>query len=416
VAEADPIEMRAEALLRMLGARRPETAADEASAWEPRADRSHGGQHRAEDSPPRPGSQGTPPAAPPATHPAPHLPWPHHEMTSAPHGPHRGAPGELAYASPVRPLEPYRIPAPLDEAAIANRDRNAPQSGWRRAVYKATAGRVNPGESVKEREREDLLNRIRQPIRGDFRIAVLSIKGGVGKTTTTLGLGSAFATIRTDRVIAVDANPDRGTLAQRVPDPSQATVSDLLADPGIDRYSDVRYYTRMSASRLEVLGSPLDPAISEAFGEDDYRRTIDILQNFYNIILTDCGTGIMHSAMAGVLDLAHAIVLVSSPALDAARSASATLEWLTNHGYGGLVREAHVVLSASGPGAAAVRMEKLYEHFGTRCRSVHLIPFDSHLAEGGELDIELLKPTTFEAYIDVAGAIAEKFTRLRPTG
>jgi MinD-like ATPase involved in chromosome partitioning or flagellar assembly len=74
-----------------------------------------------------------------------------------------------------------------------------------------------------------------------------------------------------------------------------------------------------------------------------------------------------------------------------------------------------VVLSASGPGAAAVRMEKLYDHFGARCRSVHLIPFDSHLAEGGEVDIELLKPSTFEAYVDVAGAIAEKFARLRPT-
>jgi hypothetical protein len=67
------------------------------------------------------------------------------------------------------------------------------------------------------------------------------------------------------------------------------------------------------------------PSEQEVFGETDYRRTMDILQ-YYNIILTDCGTEIMHSAMSGVFDLAHTIVLVTSPAIDAARSASATLD------------------------------------------------------------------------------------------
>lgn len=324
-----------------------------------------------------------------------------------------------SWEAPAAPSHPQQYPSqhhtlrPLDEAAIANRGRFAPRSGWRRAVYRVSAGRVNPGDSARDRRRDELYARIRQPIRGDFRIAVLSIKGGVGKTTTTLGLGSAFARIRTDRVIAVDANPDRGTLAQRVDDPSRATVRDLLSDPNITRYSDVRAYTRMSESRLEVLGSPIDPAISEAFCEVDYRRTVDILQSYYNIVLTDCGTGIMHSAMAGVLDLAHAVVLVSSPALDAARSASATLEWLTQHGYSGLAQESHLVLSAARPGASAVHMEKVYEHFQSRCRSVHLIPFDFHLAEGGEIDVDLLKPATFEAYVELAGAISEKFGLLR---
>ncbi len=135
-------------------------------------------------------------------------------------------------------------------------------------------------------------------------------------------------------MIAVDANPDRGTLAERVRDASsQSTVRDLLSDPDIERYADVRSHTRMAGSRLEVLASEQEPAVSEVFGESDYRRTVSILRRYYNIILTDCGTGIMHSAMAGVLDLAHAIVLVSSPAIDAARSASATLDWLMQHGH-----------------------------------------------------------------------------------
>jgi MinD-like ATPase involved in chromosome partitioning or flagellar assembly len=235
----------------------------------------------------------------------------------------------------------------------------------------------------------------------------------VGKTTTTLGLGSALAMTRNDRVIAVDANPDRGTLAERVRDMStESTVRDLLSDPNIKRYADVRSHTRIATSRVEVLASEQEPAVSEVFGEADYRRTVDILRHYYNIILTDCGTGIMHSAMAGVLDLAHTIILVSSPAIDAARSASATLDWLMQHGHSALVRDAHVVLSASRPGSAALKLDKVYEHFEARCRSVHLIPFDPHLAEGADIDFSLLKPATLEAYLELAGAVAEKFPRL----
>jgi MinD-like ATPase involved in chromosome partitioning or flagellar assembly len=309
----------------------------------------------------------------------------------------------------------FRVAPPsLDRAELSGRTRSAPQSGWRRALHRATGGRVNPGESRKDREREDLLALIRQPIAGDFRIAVLSIKGGVGKTTTTLGLGSALAMVRSDRIIAVDANPDRGTLAERVTDTStESTVRDLLSDPNINRYADVRSHTRMAGSRLEVLASEQEPAVSEVFGEADYRRSVDILRHYYNVILTDCGTGIMHSAMAGVLDLAHAIVLVSSPAMDAARSASATLDWLMQHGHSALVREAHVVLSSSRPGSAAMRLDRVYEHFQARCHSIHHIPFDPHLAEGADIDLSLLNPQTSQAYLELAGSVAQKFPRLQ---
>jgi MinD-like ATPase involved in chromosome partitioning or flagellar assembly len=386
---------------------------------EPRIDE----REAAEPAPPEGDWQQGPPQPPPPPPPQGWVPPPPGWMPPPPGWippppPGWAPPPRDQHAAPASPNAPppqaFRMPPSLDEAEFVHRARNAPQSGWRRTVHRASGGRINPGESRKEREKDDLLAKIRQPIVGDFRIAVLSIKGGVGKTTTTLGLGSALATIRNDRVIAVDANPDRGTLAERVSDASTpSTVRDLLSDPNINGYADVRSHTRMAGSRLEVLASEQEPAVSEVFGEEDYRRAVEILRHYYNIILTDCGTGIMHSAMAGVLDLAHTIVLVSSPAIDAARSASATLDWLIQHGHSALVREAHVVLSASRPGSAALKLDKVYEHFEARCRSVHLIPFDPHLAEGADVDFSLLKPATFEAYLELAGAVAEKFPRLR---
>ena len=49
----------------------------------------------------------------------------------------------------------------------------------------------------------------------ELLVAIASQKGGVGKTTVTTLLGMALADAREDRVIAIDANPDRGTLAER---------------------------------------------------------------------------------------------------------------------------------------------------------------------------------------------------------
>ncbi|WP_369974181.1 AAA family ATPase [Mycobacterium sp. 3519A] len=323
----------------------------------------------------------------------------------------------VSVAPPLDPASSRSLATPpsLDEVEIIKHARQAPTSGWQRMVYLLSGGLITPRPSRREREREELLERIRRPFVGDFRIAVMSIKGGVGKTTTTLGLGSALATVRTDRVIAVDANPDCGTLADRVLDAStSSTVRDLLRDHSIRRYADVRSHTRMATSRLEVLASEQDPAVAEVFGEADYRRTMEILGDYYNLILTDCGTGIMHSAMVGVLDLADTIVLVSSPAIDATRSAAAALDWLVEHGRADLVREAQVVLSASRPGSASLRVDKVCEYFEARCGSVHVIPFEPHLAEGADFDFGLLRAETAQAYLELAGAVSDKFASSRP--
>jgi MinD-like ATPase involved in chromosome partitioning or flagellar assembly len=290
--------------------------------------------------------------------------------------------------------------------------RHAPAGGWRRAVYKASGGVIHPGESPQELRRRELLARARTPVAGGHhRVAVMSLKGGVGKTTTTVGLGATLASLRGDRVIAVDANPDRGTLSDKVRLETATTVRDLLNEHGqIQRYADVRAYTSQSSSRLEVLASDRDPAVSEAFSEEDYRTVAHVLEHFYSICLTDCGTGLLHSAMAGVLGLANQLVLVSSPSVDGARSASATLDWLEAHHYGDLVRGGVVVLSmVRSRSRSTVDLDRLQAHFESRCRAVVRIPYDPHLEEGAEVELDQLSAATQDAYLVLAATVGDGF-------
>ncbi|WP_245532918.1 MinD/ParA family ATP-binding protein [Corynebacterium ulceribovis] len=305
----------------------------------------------------------------------------------------------------------------IGQLADALQPKITPKSGWRSIVYRSTGGRINPGESKKQQRQRDIYQRIRQHISGDYRVAVLSLKGGVGKTTTTFGLGATFATLRGDRVIAIDANPDFGTLAQRlgsaVANPANPTVRDLLSADDTSRYPQVRAFTSQDATRLEVLASEQDPSTAQAFNAADYAQAMGIVRHHYNLILTDCGTGLMHSAMTGVLELANCLVLVTTPSLDGANSAWATLDWLAAHGHAGLVSQTVVVVNHL-RAKDELTDAQVHDVFGQRCRAVVPVPFDPHLARGAEIDLAAMKPATQEAYRQLAAYVADDFAQ--PSG
>ena len=301
-------------------------------------------------------------------------------------------------------------PLDLSGVALASQPKRTPSKGWRRALYRSTFSLVNPGAGPKEQHRAALTAQVNRPLRGCYRIALLSLKGGVGKTTITATLGATFASIRGDRVIGVDANPDRGTLSQKVPLETPATVRHLLRDAeGISSYSDVRAYTSQGPSRLEVLASESDPAVSEAFSSEDYTRTLAVLERFYGLVFTDCGTGLLHSAMSSVLSHADLLIVVSSGSVDGARSASATLDWLDAHGHQDLVANSIAVVNAVRPGSGKVDLGKVDDHFSRRCRAVLHVPFDPHLEEGAEIDLDRLKPQTSDALLELAAVVAAGF-------
>jgi MinD-like ATPase involved in chromosome partitioning or flagellar assembly len=296
----------------------------------------------------------------------------------------------------------------LTEDAIVRFRGERPEHGWRRLLYRVTGGLVNPGLGAAERARRDRLRRIRRAVPGTHQIAVSSIKGGVGKTTVSACLGLVLAEHRGDRVIALDANPDAGTLADRLTGDTSVTVRHMLENlESAYSLGDVARYTSL-AGRLQVLASEQDPAMSDAFDRAGYERVCSVLNRFYNVIITDSGTGLVHSAMEGTLALADSLVVVGAPTVDGASRASKTLDWLVAHGFETQVDQAVVVLSCDRK-SAEVDPKRVRGHFESRCRGVVEIPHDPHLASGSRIELERLRPATHDAFLALGALIADGF-------
>jgi MinD-like ATPase involved in chromosome partitioning or flagellar assembly len=187
-------------------------------------------------------------------------------------------------------------------------------------------------------------------------------------------------------------------------------VRDLLqALPGVHSYMDVRRYTSQVGGGLEVLANDPDPASAASFDESGYRRVLHALGRQYPLVLTDSGTGLGHSAMRGILAEADQLIIVSMPSVDGADSAALTLNYLAARGHADLVARSIAVVSAVRSSTRPVRLDEIVAYFTSRCRAVLTVPYDEHLATGGEFDPDRLRPRTRAAYRELAAKVAEGF-------
>lgn len=292
-----------------------------------------------------------------------------------------------------------------------------PEGLWQRFLYEVSFHATNVGDSRKARERKALDRRISGVFETGARfVPVLTRKGGVGKTTVTTLLGMALASVRDDRVVAIDANPDRGTLAERISKSTPATVRDAVnLVAGIQGFTDFAELVSKDKTGLHVLASDTDPQLSEAFDEDDYNVVADQAARFYSVVLTDCGTGVVHSVMKPTLERADGLVVVSGGSVDEAKLASETLTWLEVNGHADLVTNAIVALNTATQGTNVVKLEEIETHFASRVRDVVRIPYDPILAAGSVIDWERLSPVTREAARELAALVVEGIIERRGT-
>jgi len=287
--------------------------------------------------------------------------------------------------------------------------RPRPEGRWAEIVYASTLHLVNIGDSAPVKARKALDARIARSFADGPRfIPVLSRKGGVGKTTIAALLGMALADVREDRVLAIDANPDRGTLADRVTKQTRSTVRDVVWHaPDLADFDELATHFSRDVTGLDVAASDADPLLAEPFEEGGFNVVADVVSPHYGVIISDSGTGVVHSVMRAALQRADAVVVVSGGSVDEARLASETLTWLESNHYGSLVANAVVALNASTQGTDLDKIADIEQHFRSRVRAVVRIPYDPELAAGSVVRYEALRPFTRASARELAASVMD---------
>jgi len=296
---------------------------------------------------------------------------------------------------------------------VTSTRRRPPATGWRRMVSKMTFGRITPGPSAKQEAYAELIQLIKSPLADTYTVAFVNAKGGVGKTTMTVGAGCAIAGIRGDRVIAVDMDPDLGNLSSRFNQKGgpKANIEALASLKDPSAYPTVRTYTVQNDDDLEMLGSQNDPRVSYTLNSQDFETTMRILRLHYNVVLLDCGTAITSPLFSAIAQQVDALVIVASQDAPGLNGAWSTLTWLSSHGFSALLPRTTVAVNAPFKGKALVDVDASEDLFRELVPGVKMIrvPYDVHLAEGGDVVFKELKTRTRRALTELAGAIAEHY-------
>ncbi|MFJ6299941.1 MinD/ParA family ATP-binding protein [Pseudarthrobacter oxydans] len=290
-----------------------------------------------------------------------------------------------------------------------------PVGGIRGAIYSITGGAWNLGPNSKQRQEEELGRRISRQLQGSYNTAILSLKGGIGKTSTTVGVGLTLAEYRGDAPCAIDANPDSGDLVERAlgegiyQQSSPRTITDLLENiESIDSLTALSRYMH-HAGRLHLIAGEQDPEVSDSLTAEEYLRIRKLISAYYSVALTDCGTGVTHNAMRGILQSADNLVIAAGYAVSGAKRARSTLQWLASHGYEDLARNAIVVITDKDEVSSRVDKDAIEEHLAGICRELIAVPHDRGVADGDLVTLDVLRPDTRRAYKEIAAAIVDGY-------
>ena len=314
---------------------------------------------------------------------------------------------ELAPEPPAQPMENELDNMPATTRSLADdirdwTERTERDRGKQRATPAQRRGlgaiinEMLPSTKRARAEEAELDKQIRSPrLTRCNSIAVISPKGGVGKSFLTYVVGNFLAEVRGDKVVAIDTNPDFGTLADQVRGREPQTISTLLEQlEGIKHYSDLRRFTSKVESRLEVLAAPADPDVMASISARDYGRVHEQLHHYYDTILFDCGTGFRDDITRFALQQCDQIVLVSAPLFITTGIVIRALGYLNQIGCD----LSRVTLAIN-----QVRREKpldlnyMRERFGSRLNAIVEIPFDMQLyreMDTGEFGVDRTEAAT----------------------
>lgn len=239
-------------------------------------------------------------------------------------------------------------------------------------------------------------------------ILVANKKGNAGKTPVSISLGGTIASIRGGSVAVMEVSDDRGQLTYRSEGSPMLGIGELVeAAATIRSKGQLEGYTAPQTSFASIIGStdrwrePLDRAAVV-----DVATVID---QYYSIRVMDSGNQYSSSAFAGAIETADTLVIPTMNSADSIFDAVELLEFLRGHEdpQARALAETAVVIRLS-DGRPEIKVERhlkfLFEA-GVDPARVYSVPFDSHIAERGQITLNKLAPATRHAFTHAAAGV-----------
>ncbi|TYB40888.1 MinD/ParA family ATP-binding protein [Actinomadura chibensis] len=319
----------------------------------------------------------------------------------------RDASGGHPAPPPVQtPGQPVPPPAPpqqqhqhgavptADEFVRKNQHGDAFVRRMGRGVRKAV------GASGQIRTQAEIAEYLRRPVGGFRQITVVSVRGGAGKTTMAALLATELARHRPDRVLAIDADAELGSLPLRLGVRSELSLFDLAAQQP-RTFEEAAQYLKQTREGLWVLAATRGGRITGEFTFDTYQAAFTTVSRYISAAITDCSAGILTDLHRSLLGQSHSVVLVTPGTVDGALSARGALEWFSQGAQRGLLARTVIAMVSHAPqvGADLARAAQMLTAWGTPV--VH-VPYDRQIATGAAVDFSRLGEATHAAVSRIA--------------
>ncbi|MCH0539323.1 MinD/ParA family protein [Streptomyces sp. MUM 203J] len=308
--------------------------------------------------------------------------------------------------------QPRRTPdsRPVLDGQLAGTVRK-PQRGESAAARAVRAVRrvVSSSAAREVEEATRTAETLQQPVTTGRQIAVTSIRGGAGKSTVAALLGTTYAHYRQDPVLFVEADPALGSLPLRLgAEQLRWTTADIadIVQPQMSLLDVTGYLTQLPGNAWLLPGS--QGQIGAMLDSATYGRVMVALRRYFGVTVVDCETLPAEVARVAV-SASQARVLTAPASLEGVTSTYAVLQWmrgLPEHVIAGTV----VVLTGLTP-HPRIGLDEAGRRLASTGATVHVLPYDRHLAAGGPIRTDLLAEPTRQAVTRLAADVLQMSLR-----
>jgi len=240
--------------------------------------------------------------------------------------------------------------------------------------------------------------------------------GGVGKTTAAAAATQLFSDMLAAPVDALDANPDKALLRQRVlGGVGRGRLLEFIAD--LDRIHtpmDLAGYLD-SVGRLHLLHKDgIHTDAVAAITQAQWTAVIDKLAGYAQLITVDGGTSQVSPAAKAVLSRADHWVFCLRMDLTTFNQTSEGLGEIAAAGFEDLIGTSTVVITTTDAKQKVTpRLQHGIDEFAAGVGRVVLVPYDHAAGAVGRMNLPDLKPATQLSFVDMVEHISGVFTRPR---